>query len=48
MAPLETELSARRIEPVYAFSTRESVEQTQADGSVRKVNVFRHTGFVPA
>ena len=31
---------------VYAFSVRESVEQPQPDGSVRKVNVFRHVGFV--
>jgi len=36
------------IEPVYAFSVRESIEQTQPDGSVRKVNVFRHAGFVDA
>ncbi len=48
MAALEAELRARSIAPVYAFSTRESVEQSQADGSVRKVNVFRHAGFVPA
>ncbi|MDD3915374.1 MAG: hypothetical protein PHF76_12100 [Bacteroidales bacterium] len=32
--------------PVYAFSKRESVEQTQPDGSVRKVAVFKHCGFV--
>lgn len=32
--------------PVFAFSRRESVEQVQADGSVRKVAVFRHMGFV--
>ena len=25
-----------------------SAEQTQPDGSVRKVNVFRHAGFVDA
>lgn len=31
---------------VYAFSRRESVEETLADGSVRKVAVFRHAGFV--
>jgi len=29
-----------------AFSKRESVEQAQPDGSVRKVAVFRHAGFV--
>lgn len=32
--------------PVFAFSRRESVEQAQADGTVRKVAVFRHLGFV--
>jgi len=46
MAPLEIALRQHRISPVYAFSRRESVEQQQADGSVRKVNVFRHAGFV--
>jgi len=46
MASLEQELVAHGITPVYAFSTRESVEETQPDGSVRKVNVFRHAGFV--
>jgi hypothetical protein len=48
MAPLERELRQRGVDPRYAFSARESVEQTQPDGSVRKVNVFRHAGFVPA
>ena len=48
MARLEAALQDYCIEPVYAFSVRESVEQTQADGSVRKVNVFRHAGWVPA
>lgn len=48
MAPLERELRQRGIEPLYAFSRRESVEEAQTDGSVRKVNVFRHAGFVPA
>ncbi len=48
MAPLEQHLRDIGIEPVYAFSIRESVEQTQPDGSVRKVNVFRHAGWVLA
>lgn len=30
----------------YAFSKRESADQPQPDGSVKKVAVFRHTGFV--
>ena len=48
MAPLERALRNVGIEPLYAFSVRESAEQTQPDGTVRKVNVFRHAGFVPA
>jgi len=48
MAPLERALRARGIEPVYSFSTRVSAEETQPDGSIRKVNVFRHAGFISA
>ena len=48
MAPLEAALRNHGLEPVYAFSVRESVEQMMPDGTVRKVNVFRHAGFVPA
>lgn len=46
MAPLERALWKVGIRPLYAFSVRESVEEAQADGSVRKVAVFRHAGFV--
>ena len=46
MGPLEEALAQVGVAPVYAFSVRESVEQIQADGSVRKLNVFRHAGFV--
>ncbi len=48
MAPLERGLRQRGIDPLYAFSVRESAEQTQPDGSIRKVNIFRHAGFVLA
>lgn len=48
MAPLERALRNVGIEPLYAFSVRESAEQAQPDGTVRKVNIFRHAGFVPA
>ena len=48
MAPLATALREQGIEPVFAVSVRETEEQKQADGSVRKVAVFRHAGFVPA
>jgi len=46
MGALQETLSGFGVKPVYAFSQRESVDQTQADGSVRKVAVFRHLGFV--
>jgi hypothetical protein len=46
MAELERALQDVNIQPLYAFSVRESVDQHQPDGSVRKVNVFRHAGFV--
>ena len=48
MSTLERELAEAGLEPAYAFSRREVVEQPQADGSVRKMAVFRHVGFVPA
>lgn len=46
MAPLEKALRERGIKPLYAFSRRESVEEPQADGSVKKSAVFRHVGWV--
>jgi hypothetical protein len=48
MSALEQELAREIITPLYAFSTRESVEQVQPDGSVRKTAVFRHQGFIQA
>ena len=48
MAPLAAELRARNIEPLFAFSQRESVELVAENGDVVKTNVFRHVGFVPA
>lgn len=48
MRALEDALISREIEPVYAFSVRESIEQNQPDGSVRKVNIFKHAGFISA
>ena len=48
MGSLERALLPQGIEPLYAFSARESVEETLADGSVRKTAVFRHRGFVSA
>lgn len=48
MTPLAAELRARYITPVFAFSVRETEEQSLPDGSVRKIAVFKHVGFVPA
>jgi hypothetical protein len=46
MPHLENEMVNKGVNPLYAFSTRESVEEVQADGSVKKTAVFRHKGFV--
>ena len=46
MSTLERELRDSGVVPLYAFSRRESVEETLPDGSTRKVAVFRHLGFV--
>ena len=46
MGALERALAGVTITPLYAFTQRESEEQTQPDGSVKKVAVFRHLGFV--
>jgi hypothetical protein len=45
---LERVLLAAHVYPVYAFSRRESVDEVQPDGSVRKIAVFKHVGFVVA
>jgi hypothetical protein len=46
MEGLAKALRCTGLRPVYAFSRRESTEAVQEDGSVRKVAVFRHLGFV--
>lgn len=46
MSAIERQLLLLGIEPLYAFSTRESTEVPQADGTTRKVSFFRHTGWV--
>ena len=48
MSTLEVILLEADLIPVYAFSRRESEDQPQADGSVRKVQIFRHAGWVCA
>jgi hypothetical protein len=47
MPPLAAALAGAGVEPIFAFSVRESVEERQIDGSVRKVGLFRHKGWVP-
>lgn len=32
--------------PVYAFTERQSVDETQPDGSTKKVSIFKHAGWV--
>lgn len=48
MSALERALADMSVCALYAFSKRESVEEALPDGGVRKVNVFRHQGFVSA
>ena len=48
MAALVEELQSHYLRPVFAFSKRESVDEPQPDGSVRKVAVFKHAGWVAA
>lgn len=48
MCPLERYLTESGMKPVYAYSERESYDEKQPDGNVRKVNIFRHTGFIKA
>jgi hypothetical protein len=48
MAPLEEYLRSNCIRAFYAFSQRKSEEIVAADGSVTKIVVFRHSGFVEA
>jgi len=48
MGPLEAALIRKGIEPLYSFSARESVEEAQADGSVKKISSHRHIGFMNA
>lgn len=46
MAALEVALRHYNIKPLYSFSERVSEEKIEADGTVRKVNYFKHKGFV--
>lgn len=47
MTALESALRSQGIEPLYSFSERKSVEQHNPEtGEVKKINVFKHVGFV--
>lgn len=46
MGTLEKILKDNNVKPLYAYSERESVEETLPDGTVKKVNVFKHKGFI--
>ncbi len=48
MGPLERALRAAGIVPYYAFTRRESRDDPQPDGTVKKVAVFAHEGWVVA
>ena len=48
MSYLENYLRRKGLKPVYAFSRRVVEEQQQADGTTKKIAVFKHEGFVPA
>lgn len=48
MGHLERALREQGLQPIYAFSRRAVEEKPQPDGSIRKIAVFRHEGFVPA
>ena len=46
MPYLERALKEYKLNAVYAFSKRESVEVVLDNGDVRKTNIFKHLGFV--
>ena len=46
MSSLEKHLKINNVQPMYAFSVRESVETISDDGSVKKQNIFKHIGFI--
>lgn len=47
MGPLARALKFRGVNPLFAFSKRESIEK-EVDGKTVKTSVFKHAGFVPA
>lgn len=48
MSALEKALMAVGVEPLYSFSIRSSVEESDDNGGVKKTAVFKHAGFISA
>ena len=48
MGPLEEALKQEGIQPLYAYSQRESVEAKAENGTVIKTAIFRHKGYIEA
>lgn len=46
MAVLQNQLHYKGLVAVFSFSVRVSTEETLPNGEVRKVNTFRHAGWV--
>lgn len=45
MSVLEQELKLKGIIPVYSFNVRNSKEVEQEDGTIKKVSIYKHSGF---
>lgn len=43
---LERELDKVGVKPIHSFTQRESEDKVMEDGSVQKVSVFKHVGWV--
>lgn len=48
MAQLEAALKIQGVQPLYSFTQRVTEEHVQPDGTVKKVAIFKHEGFVSA
>jgi len=48
MGPLEIALLQKNILPYYSFSRRTSEEIKQADGTIKKIQIFKHEKFILA
>lgn len=46
MSALESALKDKGIIPVYTFAERVYHDEMQPDGTVKKVSIFRHQGFI--